>query len=160
MHKTKSTQTPTLAASAATGRLSNRQEPFGHKTSSIVALRLAVAVAILSMSASWTAYGQTIVSATISSQRKQITITGANLLPATGSPMVYLDGSLLTLVSSGSTEIIADLPAGLTAGSYRLEIGTSLFDVTNGAVGPRGATGAAGPQGATGATVRLARPGR
>ena len=46
-----------------------------------------------------------------------ITITGADLLPATGSPVVKLDGAILTLVSSSSTQIVADLPAGLAAGS-------------------------------------------
>ena len=90
-----------------------------------------------------------------------ITITGADLLPAAGSPVVKLDGAILTLVSSSSTQIVAELPAGLAAGSFLLSVGTGIFDVTNGAVGPQGAagpTGPAGPQGpvgpagATGAT--------
>jgi hypothetical protein len=84
-----------------------------------------------------------------------ITITGADLLPATGSPVVKIDGAILTLVSSSSTEIVADLPAGLAAGSFLLQVGTGIFDVTNGAVGPQGAagpTGPAGPQGPVGPT--------
>jgi len=84
-----------------------------------------------------------------------ITITGADLLPATGSPVVKIDGAILTLVSSSSTQIVADLPAGLAAGSFLLKVGTGIFDVTNGAVGPQGAagpTGPAGPQGPVGPT--------
>jgi trimeric autotransporter adhesin len=110
------------------------------------------------------AYGQTptVVSTTINYTTKQIAIVGANLLPSSGSPVVHLDGALLTLVSSSSTEIVAALPAGLTAGSFRLTVSngtstTGVFDATYGAVGPQGATGPAGPagpagpQGATGA---------
>jgi Collagen triple helix repeat (20 copies)/IPT/TIG domain len=84
-----------------------------------------------------------------------ITITGADLLPATGSPVVKIDGATLTLVSSSSTRIVADMPAGLAAGSFLLSVGTGVFDVTNGAVGPPGAagpTGPAGPQGPAGPT--------
>ena len=97
-----------------------------------------------------------------------ITITGADLLPATGSPVVKIDGARLTLVSSSSTQIVADLPAGLAAGSFLLQVGTGIFDVTNGAVGPQGAagpTGPAGPQGqvgpagATGATGAIGPAG-
>jgi hypothetical protein len=97
-----------------------------------------------------------------------ITITGADLLPVTGSPVVKIDGAILTLVSSSSTQIVADLPAGLTAGTFLLQVGTGTFDVTNGAVGPQGAagpTGPAGPQGpmgpagATGATGAIGPAG-
>jgi hypothetical protein len=88
----------------------------------------------------------------------QITVTGQRLTPATGSPAVHLDGTLLTLVSSTSTQIVADLPAGLGAGAFELTVsnGTSAnFDVTIGTVGPQGPagpTGAQGPKGATGST--------
>jgi trimeric autotransporter adhesin len=111
----------------------------------------------LSVVASWNAYGQTtpvVRSVTINYTTKQITIAGTSFLPASGPPAVYLDGVLLTLVSSSSTQIVADVPAGLPAGSFRLLVGAGVFDVTNGAVGPTGATGPvgpAGPQGATGA---------
>jgi hypothetical protein len=102
--------------------------------------------------ASMMAYGQTPVvrSAIINSTTKQITIVGSSLLPASGSPVVYLDGNLLTLVSSSSTQIVADLPA-LPAGSFRLTVGAGVFDITNGAIGPAGPTGPAGPPGSTGA---------
>jgi hypothetical protein len=113
---------------------------------------------LLLFAASLVAYGQTPVvrSAIINSTTKQITIAGTSLLPASGSPVVYLDGELLTLVSSSGTQIVADLPTGLPAGSFRLIVGTGVFDVTNGAVGPAGAqgpagaTGPAGPQGPAG----------
>jgi hypothetical protein len=65
MNTTKSMRTSALAGFAPAGKPATRQERFCH-IKSIVALRLAVAVAILSVSASWTAYGQTVVSATIS----------------------------------------------------------------------------------------------
>ena len=97
----------------------------------------------------------TIVSAIVNSATKQITITGASLT-ATGAPVVKLDSATLTLVSSSSTQIVANLPAGLAAGTYRMTVsngsGTQgLFDVTNGAVGPQGPAGPSGPQGPTGA---------
>jgi hypothetical protein len=108
--------------------------------------------ASLFSTSSMMAYGQTpaVRSAIINSTTKQITIAGSSLLPASGSPVVYLDGELLTLLSSSSTQIVATMPA-LPAGSFRLVVGTGVFDVTNGAVGPAGATGPAGPQGPTGA---------
>jgi hypothetical protein len=119
-----------------------------HFTREIVkASKLLVALAILSVFAAYVAYGQVIRSAIINSASKQITIAGSNL-PA--SPTVALDGISLTLVSSSSTKIVADLPTGLTAGSFRLSVGTLVFDVTNGAVGPAGPAGPTGPQGATG----------
>jgi hypothetical protein len=116
-----------------------------------------VAVAWLICSAAM-AYAQTptIVSAIVNSATKQITITGASLT-ATGAPVVKLDSVALTLVSSSSTQIVANLPAGLAAGTYRITVSNGsgtlgVFDVTNGAVGPQGPAGPAGPQGATGAT--------
>jgi hypothetical protein len=98
----------------------------------------------------------TIVSAIVNSATQQITITGASLT-ATGAPVVKLDSATLTLVSSSSTRIVANLPAGLAAGTYRMTVSNGsgtlgVFDLTNGAVGPRGPAGPAGPQGATGAT--------
>src|SRR5580658_10292929 len=97
------------------------------------------------------AYGQMPVvrSAIINSATNQITIAGSSLLPTSGSPVVYLDGELLTLLSSSSTKIVASMPA-LPAGSFRLLVGAGVFDVTNGAVGPAGPVGATGATGATG----------
>ena len=98
----------------------------------------------------------TIVSAIVNSATKQITITGTSLT-ATGAPVVKLDSTTLTLVSSSSTQIVANLPAGLAAGTYRMTVSNGsgtvgVFDVSNGVVGPQGPTGPAGPQGPTGAT--------
>jgi hypothetical protein len=98
----------------------------------------------------------TIVSAIVNSATQQITITGTSL-SATGAPVVKLDSTTLTQVSSTSRQIVANLPAGLAAGTYRMTVDNGagalgIFDVTNGAVGPQGPAGPAGPQGATGAT--------
>jgi hypothetical protein len=102
-----------------------------------------------------------IVSAVVNVVQNQITIAGEHLIPKKGSPTVDLDGTLLTLVSSSSTQIVADLPAGLGAGTFQLTVSngaSASFDVTIGTVGPQGPAGptgpagAQGPKGATGAT--------
>jgi hypothetical protein len=98
----------------------------------------------------------TIVSASVNSATQQITITGASLT-ATGAPVVKLDATALTLVSSSNTQIVANLPAGLAAGTYRMTVSNGsgtpgVFEVSNGVVGPQGPAGPAGPRGATGAT--------
>src|SRR5579871_4454587 len=81
-----------------------------------------------------------IIAATIDYPTQEVTITGAQLAPATGSPTVKLDGQALTLVSSTASEIVAHLPAGLAPGSYQLSVnnGTAAgtFDLTFGASGP------------------------
>ena len=98
-----------------------------------------------------------IESAVVNSSTNQITITGTNLAPNTGSPTVKLDGTQLTLVTWNSTQILAGLPAGLSPGTFQLTVSTSSnstgsFDVPIGAVGPAGPSGPQGPAGATGAT--------
>ena len=130
-------------------------KPGDHPATKLArAAKLIVALAILSAFASSMVYGQTPVvrNAIINSTTQRIIITGKDLLPTSGSQVVYLDGSLLTLVSSSSTRIVADLPSGLPPGSFRLVVGTGVFDVTYGTVGPAGPAGPAGAQGATGAT--------
>jgi hypothetical protein len=95
-----------------------------------------------------------VVSAVADLVHNQMTITGQRLTPTTGSPVVTLDGKTLTLVSSASTQIVADLPAGLGAGTFQLNVSngaSSLFDVTIGTVGPQGPAGPAGAQGSRGA---------
>jgi hypothetical protein len=107
-----------------------------------------LALVILSVFASTAAYGQTPVIRSAIINSTTITIGGSNLLPTSGSPVVYLDGVVLTLVSSSSTHIVAELPTtGLPVGSLRLTVGTAVFDVTNGAVGPAGPIGPQGPAG-------------
>jgi len=119
------------------------------RTNVIQTLTLAILSAFVCSIAS--AQTSVVRSAIIDYTTKQITIAGTSLLPTSGSPAVTLDGIALTLVSSSSTKIVADLPSGLGAGSFRLVVNTGVFDVTNGAVGPAGATGPAGPHGPTGA---------
>jgi hypothetical protein len=135
-------------------------KPGDHPTTKLAIAKLArasklmAAMAILSAFASSMVYGQTPVvrNAIINSITQQISITGKDLLPTSGSQVVYLDGALLTLVSSSSTRIVADLPSGLPSGSFRLVVGAGVFDVTYGAVGPAGPAGPAGATGVTGAT--------
>src|ERR1700722_18324658 len=97
----------------------------------------------------------TIVSAIVNPAVGQITIVGTNLAPATGAPVVKLDLITLTLVLFSSAQIVADLPAGLTAGTYRLTVNNGsatagVFDVSDGVVGPQGPAGPAGPKGPAG----------
>jgi hypothetical protein len=93
----------------------------------------------------------------------QITIAGSGFSPQGKTPTVLFNNVNLTVVSFSDTQIVANLPTGTQAASYRLRVTNSQgnfyeFDVTYGAVGPQGpmgpqgATGPAGPQGPTGAT--------
>jgi hypothetical protein len=93
----------------------------------------------------------------------QITIAGSGFSPQGKTPTVLFNNLTLPLVSFTDTQIIATLPAGTQAASYRLRTTNSQgnfyeFDVTYGAVGPQGpmgpqgATGPAGPQGPQGPT--------
>jgi hypothetical protein len=120
-----------------------------------VSLLLALSCPVFAQLSPAASTAPVIVSAVADLVHNQITITGERLAPATGSPVVTLDGTTLTLVSSAATKIVADLPAGLGAGAFELTVnnGTSAsFDVTIGTVGPQGPAGAQGPRGATGAT--------
>lgn len=92
-----------------------------------------------------------------SSTGSTITINGSNLSGGTASVTL---GSYpaLTVTSQTATQLVANLPAGVSAGSYTLsvQIGSSKTNSTTsvatvGAIGPTGATGAQGPAGATGA---------
>ena len=58
----------------------------------------------------------TVVSAIVNSATKQITITGTSLT-ATGAPVVKLDSTTFTLVSSSSTQIVANF-AGRIGGRH------------------------------------------
>src|SRR5580693_8369421 len=68
--------------------------------SNIKASRLAVVMATLSLLACSIAYAQTPVigGAIVYPTVKELLILGTNLVPTSGSPVVYLDGNLLTLV--------------------------------------------------------------
>jgi hypothetical protein len=99
--------------------------------------------------------------ASVSVESGLVTIRGANLT-ATGLPEVRLSGHLLALpvTASSSEEIVAQLPAGVAAGSYLITLGKAADDrhefyITLGIAGPQGPkgdTGAQGPKGDTGAT--------
>lgn len=67
------------------------------------------------------AQAPTIVSAIVNSVTQEITVAGVSLMD-TGTPVVKLDAITLTLVSASSVEIVANLPAGLAAGTYRLTV--------------------------------------
>jgi len=64
-----------------------------------------------------------IESAAINPATNQITISGVNLAPATGTPGVGLGNAELTVVSATATTIVATLPASLTPGTYVAGIG-------------------------------------
>jgi hypothetical protein len=74
-----------------------------------------------------------IESAAINSVTNQITISGVNLLPATGMPAVGLGNAGLTVVSATAATIVATLPPSLPPGTYalRVTVGTlsARFDV-------------------------------
>jgi hypothetical protein len=104
---------------------------------------IGVAIACMTMAAMSVAQAAStapvIVSAAINSSANQITITGQRLAPATGSPVVKLDGTALTVASSSAMQIVAGMPAGLGAGTYQLSVSTggvaTDFDVTIGGPG-------------------------
>jgi hypothetical protein len=96
---------------------------------------------------------------------QQITINGSGFDPKGIAPTVLFNNVAITPVSFSDSQIVAPVPSGTVAGSYRLRITNSQgnlyeFDTTFGAVGPQGPigpqgltgpTGPAGPQGPTGA---------
>jgi hypothetical protein len=93
-----------------------------------------------------------------------IAVNGSGFKPSTTAPIVLFNNVTLTLVSSSNTDIVANLPTGTQAGSYRLRITNSQgnayeFDVTYGAVGPQGPIGPQGPMGPTGPTGPSRPPG-
>ena len=65
-----------------------------------------------------------VTSAVIDWTTNQITITGANLAPAWGSPVVKLDGIQLALVNYNSTSVLANMPSVPFAWTYRLTVDT------------------------------------
>jgi hypothetical protein len=108
-------------------------------------------------------------SGAINYSTNQITLTGTGFEPAKTKPTVSFNGIALTVSTFSNTQIVANLPAGLTPGTFDLTVTNSQglsvdFNVTYGATGPqgpagpagaagaKGATGPAGPAGATGAT--------
>ena len=113
----------------------------------------------------------TITNTTINYSTNQITITGT-LFTSGGTPTVTFNEVKITLGSANNIQIVANLPSGLSPGTYLLKVinptipnQPGLFDVTFGAVGPQGPmgaqglTGLTGPQGAAGAAGPIGPPG-
>ena len=79
-------------------------------------------------------WGQTfsisIYSAIANSANNQITVVGVGFgpQPGRGAPSVSFNGASLTLVSFTDTTIVANLPAGLVAGTYHLAVTNSGKD--------------------------------
>jgi hypothetical protein len=106
----------------------------------------------------------TIESASIDYSTNEITLRGTGFDLAGRAPAVSFNGTKLTLVSFAASTLIANLPAGISAGTYELVVTNSfgvsaLFDVTYGAVGPQGPAGAPGVQGPAGTQGAVGPPG-
>ena len=113
----------------------------------------AVALASLAFAANNTV---TVNNATLNYSTNQVTISGSTFSPTGVKPAVTLGVTALTVVSFSNTSVVATLPTGLTAGTYRLRITNSSgnaydFDVAYGATGPQGPMGPQGIQGPAGA---------
>ena len=96
-------------------------------------------------------------SATINYTNNQVTFSGTSFEPLMKTPTVLFSGTPLPIVTFNNTQIIATLPAGVTAGTYSVFVANSLgevvpFVLTYGATGPQGPIGPQGPAGAKGAT--------
>jgi hypothetical protein len=94
-----------------------------------------------------------ILTAAINSGAQTITITGQNLQPIFGLPVVAVAGVKLIIVSNNATQITAKLPPPLPE-SLLLTVTvngvTTSFEITAGSVGPCGPLGPAGPTGPAG----------
>jgi hypothetical protein len=95
-----------------------------------------------------------IVSALANLAKKQLTIVGTNL--GVAAPMILVDGQTPAVLSNSVTNVTAALPSTIVAGDYLLTLTNETtglktsFDLTVGAIGPKGATGAQGVQGPQG----------
>lgn len=96
----------------------------------------------------------------------ELFLTGENFIRRTTDEVfVTLAGEPLTVVSWSETEILAQLPAGIAPGTYRLVVVRSgnpsedAIDITLGAVGPQGPEGPEGAQGPMGEAGPPGLPG-
>jgi hypothetical protein len=125
------------------------------KTTKKIALALAALLLIPSL-----AFGAgipilTLNSATINYTNNQVTLLGTSFEPLKKTPTVLFSGTPLPIVTFSNTQIVAALPADMTAGTYSVFVANSLgevvpFVLTYGATGPQGPAGAKGATGATG----------
>jgi hypothetical protein len=77
----------------------------------------------------WTATAPVIEGAFANKVTNQLTIIGSDFEPAGTAPTVTFAGEALAVVSSSNTKVVATLPAGLPAGSYRLSLTNSSSQV-------------------------------
>ena len=103
----------------------------------------------------------TVRSATIDYGSGQVTFSGSGFEPLKKAPTVLFNGAPLTIDSFSNTQIVANLPANTTAGTYAMIVANSIgefngFDLTYGTTGPQGP---AGPAGANGAQGPMGLPG-
>ncbi|MFY9561698.1 MAG: LamG-like jellyroll fold domain-containing protein [Terriglobales bacterium] len=110
-------------------------------------------VAVLLLSSLFAAASVPVVNnSSINYTAQQITINGSGFSPKGTAPTVLFNNIVIPPLSFSDLQVVAPVPSGTVAGSYRLRITNSQgnfyeFDVTYGAVGPQGPIG---PQGATG----------
>jgi len=85
-----------------------------------------------------------------------VEIRGVNFPALLGLRLALKNGTILPMSTATATRILAQLPAGLAAGSYEVVLtrgGLSVVDrfaLTIGAAGTAGSMGSQGPQGAVG----------
>jgi len=144
-----------VAVSAKTATSASSLNGGGLSRSSRKRLAVLLFALMLFAVTAWSATTPVVLSAVINNSTKQITITGASFSPAGTAPTVALDNTTLSVVSFTNQSAVANMLAGLKAGSYRLSLTnssseTAIFTVTIGAVGPQGPTGPTGPPGPTG----------
>lgn len=122
------------------------------------ALGLVAALALLSPAAAHDREdrGKLVISSAFADANTELlTIRGSGF--GDRAPRVTLAGEPLPVLSSGPFEVLAALPAGLEAGSYRLTVSrgrgewrSDTLDVTIGATGAPGPPGPEGPEGSPG----------
>lgn len=131
-------------------------------TRSVIVLCLLVLVPTLAAAQSENSVVITRAAADMAAHR--LTITGENFSRTQSRPSVFLGRTMLTVISANDTQIVAELPSAVVAGTYLLIVVTGSstqnydsLDMTIGAVGatgpqgPEGPMGPQGPQGFTGA---------
>jgi hypothetical protein len=100
-----------------------------------------------------------ITQAVVDTAAERITFSGDNFATWRRRTSVYLGFTQLAVISSSDDQVVAQLPAGLAAGTYTFSVANGVdhdsIDVAIGgvgAVGPQGPEGPQGPQGLQGFT--------
>ena len=102
--------------------------------------------------------GPVVNNGTINYQTNQVTLIGSGFEPTKVAPTVVFSSTTLSVVSASNNQVVATLPAGVSAGTFSITVteaggASTLFDLTYGATGPQGLVG---PQGAAGAKASAA----